>query len=109
MYLDHTKSKLGSTNAKIHTGGSELVTRLKRKTGGAVKRTKHASGGMSCGSKYSMGGRMTPSPAASKFSGVAHKKGHRIKREHHFLGALLGGAASAIPGIIDLVSRFAKR
>jgi hypothetical protein len=41
---------------------------------------------------------MAPAPSATKFG---HKKGKMVKREHHFLGALLG-AASAIPALIDL-------
>lgn len=97
MYLEHTKSKLGSTNAKIHTGKSELVTRLKRKKGGCIKRTKHAMGGMDGITPFHS--VMTPAPSAGKFGG--HKKGKMVKREHHFLGALLG-AASAIPALIDL-------
>jgi hypothetical protein len=91
MYLEHTKSKLGSTNnAKIHTGKSEVVKKLHRKKGGCIKRRGHAMGGITP--------IMTPAPAAGKFG---HKKGTRVKREHHFLGALLG-AASAIPALIDL-------
>lgn len=99
MYLDQIKSKLGSANAKVPTGKSESVTRLKRKKGGCIKRTKHAMGGMG-----GMDGItpfhsvMTPAPSAGKFG---HKKGKRVKREPHFLGALLG-AASAIPALIDL-------
>jgi hypothetical protein len=107
MYLEHIKSKLGSTNAKVPTGKSESVTRLKRKKGGCIKRTKHAMGGMG-----GMDGItpfhsvMTPAPSAGKFGG--HKKGKRVKREPHFIGAMLG-AASAIPAIIDLVNRFKKK
>lgn len=103
MYLEHTKSKLGSTNAKIHTGKSELVTRLKRKKGGCIKSTKHAMGGMDGITPFHS--MMTPAPSAGKFG---HKKGKRVKREPHFLGAMLG-AASAIPAIIDLVNRFRKK
>jgi hypothetical protein len=144
MYLEQIKKKLGSTNAKVHTGGSTAVTRLKRKTGVPIKRTKHAMGGPALSDRYhtmrknvpftalmepttrktggpikrkkhAIGGMegmdagnvpyssmMTPAPAVSK---MPHKKGKRVKREHHFLGALLG-AASAIPSLIDL---FRKR
>lgn len=95
MYLEHIKSKLGSANAKIHTGKSEVVKRLHRKKGGCITRTRHDMGGIALPPAYS---GMTPAPSATKFG---HKKGKMVKREHHFLGALLG-AASAIPALIDL-------
>lgn len=100
MYLEHIKSKLGSANSKIHTGKSEVVKRLHRKKGGCIKRTKHDMGGPALPSPAYTGynNTMTPAPSATKFG---HKKGKMVKREHHFLGALLG-AASAIPALIDL-------
>jgi hypothetical protein len=100
MYLEHIKSKLGSANAKIHTGKSEVVKRLHRKKGGCIKRTKHDMGGLAAPSPAYTGysNTMAPAPSATKFG---HKKGKMVKREHHFLGALLG-AASAIPALIDL-------
>lgn len=136
MYLERIKSKLGSTHAKISTGKSKTVKRLSRKKGGSIKRSKHVMGGnvpsdTSGNTMYAMGsnvpelsrkkggsikrakrvmGGITPSPAAAKLAAVSapkHKKGKRVKREHHFLGAMLG-AASAIPGIIDLVNRIKK-
>jgi hypothetical protein len=105
MYLEHIKSKLGSANAKIHTGKSEVVKRLHRKKGGCITRTRHDMGGIALPPAYS---GMTPAPSAGKFGSPApsagvfgHKKGKRVKREPHFLGTLLG-AASAIPALIDL-------
>ena len=114
MYLERIKNKLGSTNSKISTGNSKTVKKLARKKGGSVKRSKHATGGDVYG--------ITPSPAAVKLSPTFrsrstaklgydnHKKGKRVKREHHFLGAMLGAlsAASAIPGIIDLVKKIKR-
>lgn len=123
MYLDHIKNKLGSTNARVHTGKSETVKRLHRKKGGCIKRTKHNMGdvieddGSLSGlerknfykkalaehhhSPFAMGGDISPAPAAAKYG---HKKGKRVKREHHMKGEILA-AASAIPAIIDLIKR----
>ncbi len=91
MYLERTKNKLGSANAKIHTGGSEVVKRLHRKTGGSVTRTKHALGGAAMNPRFAS---MAPADVASKF-----KKGKRVKREKHFLGALLGTALPALASL----------
>ncbi len=132
MYLERIKNKLGSTHAKISTGKSKTVKRLSRKKGGSIKRSKHAMGGdVPDNMMYAMPvdgselsrkkggcikrakrviGGITPSPAAAKLAVVSspkHKKGKRVKRERHFLGAMLG-AASAIPSIIDLVNRIKK-
>jgi hypothetical protein len=135
MYLERIKNKLGSTHAKISTGKSKTVKRLARKKGGCIKRSKHVMGGnvpsdVSGDTMYAMGGDelarkkggsvkrskramggITPAPYAAKLAPTAaklgHKKGKRIKREKHYIGAMLGAlsAASAIPGIIDLVKK----
>lgn len=81
MYLEHIKSKLGSPNAKIHTGRSEIVKRLHRKKGGCIKRTKHDMGGAALPAYSGYNNMMAPAPSAAKFG---HKKGKMVKREHHF-------------------------
>jgi len=68
------------------------------KKGGCIKRTKHDMGGAALPAYSGYNNMMAPAPSAAKFG---HKKGKMVKREHHFLGALLG-AASAIPALIDL-------
>ncbi len=92
MYLEHTKSKLGSTtNAKMHTGGSESVTRLKRKTGGAVYRSKHADGGLA----------KVEDKMSKADGGVLdkHKRGSAVKRKRHGMGgmATMGGGCGVMP------------